>query len=83
MLDAAQAVVGTSFAPKMLVPVLVGRTTMNLYPFIDTAMLVHERAHAFQINKTALSLQALELRVMLDALGAQLNLSACVRQRHE
>jgi hypothetical protein len=52
---------------------------MNLYPVIDTTMLVHERAHTFQINKTALSLQALNLRVMLDALGAQLTLSASVK----
>ncbi len=78
MTDAAQTVVGTSFTPKTLVPVLVGRTTVNLYPVIDTTMLVHERAHAFQINKTALLLQALDLCVMLDALGAQLNLSASV-----
>ncbi len=62
MTDAAQAVVGTSFAP----------------PVVDTTMQVHERAHAFQINKTALSSQAIELCVMLDALGAQLNLSASV-----
>ncbi len=41
-------------------------------------MLVHKHAHAFQINKTALLLQALELHVMLDALGAQLNLSASI-----
>jgi hypothetical protein len=78
MTDAAQAIVGTSFAPKTLVPVSAGRTTMNLYPVIDTMMLVHKHAHAFQINKTALSLQALNLHVMLDALGAQLNLSASV-----
>jgi hypothetical protein len=78
MTDAAQAVVGTSFTLKMLVPVSVGRTTMNLYPVIDTTMLVHERAHAFQINKTALLLQTLNLCVMLDALGAQLNLSVSV-----
>jgi hypothetical protein len=78
MSDAAQAVVGTSFAPKTLVPVSVGHTPVNLYPIVDTTMLVHERTHAFQINKTALLLQALELRVMLDALGAQLNLSASV-----
>jgi hypothetical protein len=78
MMDAAQAVVGTSFAPKTLVPVLVGCTTVNLYPVVNTTMLVHEHAHAFQINKTALSLQALDLRVMLDALGAHLNLSASI-----
>jgi hypothetical protein len=79
MSDAAQAVVGMSFAPKTLVPVLVGRMTVNLYPVVDTMMLVHERTHAFQINKTALLLQALKLCVMLDALRAQLNLSASVK----
>jgi hypothetical protein len=79
MTDAAQAVVGTSFAAKTLVPILFGHTTMNLYPVVDTTMLVHERAHAFQINKTALLSQALNLRVMLDTLGAQLNLSASVK----
>ncbi len=79
MTDAAQAVVGTTFAPKTLVPVLVGRTTMNLYPIVNTTMLVQKRANAFQINKNALLLQALNLRVMLDALGAQLNLSTSVK----
>ncbi len=79
MSDVAQAIVGTSFAPKMLVLVLVGRTTVNLYPIVDTMMLVHERTHAFQINKTTLLLQALELRVVLDALGAQLNLSVSIK----
>jgi hypothetical protein len=73
MTDATQAVVGMPFAPKTLVPVSVGHTTVNLYPVVDTTMLVHEHAHTFQINKTALLLQALDLRVMLDALGAQLN----------
>jgi hypothetical protein len=78
MSDAAQAVVGTSFALKTLVPVLIWRKTVNLYPIVNTTMLVHNHARAFQINKTALLLQALELPVMLDALGAQLNLSASV-----
>jgi hypothetical protein len=41
-------------------------------------MLVQECMHALQINKTALLLQALNLHVMLDALGAQLNLSASI-----
>ena len=37
-----------------------------------------QRAHAFHINKTALSSQNIDLRVQLDALGHQLNLSATV-----
>jgi hypothetical protein len=73
-----QASVSTPFAPRTLVPVSVGCTTMNLYPVIDHTMMVHKQAHAFQINKTALSLQAFVLGVMLDALGQQLNLSASV-----
>jgi hypothetical protein len=73
-----QASVSTLFAPRTLVPVSVGCTTVNLYPVVDHTMMVHKRAHAFQINKNALSSQALDLRVMLEALGQQLNLSASV-----
>ncbi len=73
-----QAYASTLFAPRTLVPVSVGRTTANSYPAVDHTMMIHERAHAFQINKTALSLQALDPHVMLDMLGQQLNLSASV-----
>jgi len=66
------------FAPRALVPVNTGRGTVNLYPVIDQTMATHERAHAFHINKTALSSQNIDLRVQLDALGHQLNLSATV-----
>ena len=51
---------------------------VNLYPIIDQSMATHEQAHAFHINKTALLLQNIDLRVQLDALGHQLNLSAKV-----
>jgi hypothetical protein len=37
---------GTPFAPRALVPVAVGRSTVNLYPVIDPSMPVEERAHA-------------------------------------
>jgi hypothetical protein len=69
---------GTSFAPRTLVPINVGRSTINLYPIIDQTMLPHKRAHAFHINKTALSSQSIDLRVQLDAFGHQLNLNATV-----
>jgi hypothetical protein len=69
--------VGT-FVPRALVPVTVGRSTIKLYPIIDGNMATHEQAHAFHINKTALLLQYIDLRVQLDALGHQLNLSATV-----
>ena len=69
---------GGPFIPRALVPVHVGRSTVNLYPIIDTSMATHERAHTYHINKTALSSQNIDLRVQLDALGHQLNLSATV-----
>jgi len=52
--------------------------TVKLYPLVDSTMKPTERAHAFQINKTALTAPGIDRRVMLDTLGAQLNLSAIV-----
>ena len=69
---------GGPFIPRTLMPVNVGHSTVNLYPIIDPSMATHERAHAYHINKTALSSQNIDLRVQLDALGHQLNLSATV-----
>ena len=66
------------FAPQAVLPVNVGRATVNLYPVIDQSMAPHERAHVFHINKTALLLQNINLRVQVDALGHQLNLSATI-----
>jgi hypothetical protein len=39
-------------------------------------MEVHERAHAFHVNKAALASQTIPIRLQLDALGNQLNLAA-------
>jgi hypothetical protein len=64
-----QASVSTLFAPRTLVPVSVGRTTVNVYPIVDHTMMVHKQVHAFQINKTGLSSQAFDLHVMLHALN--------------
>jgi hypothetical protein len=69
---------GTPFAPRVLVPVAVGHTMVNLYAIIDPGMPVEERAHAYQINKTALASAPIDLQVQLDALGQQLNLAATV-----
>ena len=73
----SHAVAG-GFTPRALIPVSVGRFTVNLYPIVNATMTVQERAHAFQINKAALLSLAIDLRAMLDALGAQLDLSASV-----
>ena len=43
---------------------------------MDEIMEVHERVHAFHVNKAALALQTITTRLQLDALGNQLNLAA-------
>jgi hypothetical protein len=51
---AAPEVPGAQFAPRVLVPVSIGRTTINLYQCVDSYMQPNERAHAYHINLTAL-----------------------------
>ena len=61
-----------TFTPKSLMPVAIGRQTVNLYPVIDTTMCAHERAYAFHVNKTNLANVTLTPRQMLTALGQQI-----------
>ena len=42
------------FVPQALEPVQIDKMTVKLYPVVDLTMKPPERAHAFQINKTAL-----------------------------
>ncbi len=77
MSDAAiTPVAGGQFTPRTLVAVRVSTYTMNLYPVFDENMGVHERAHAYHVNKAALAAQTIPIRLQLDALGNQLNLGA-------
>jgi hypothetical protein len=69
---------GAPFAPRALVPISVGRSTVYVYPGINSTMLPNERAHAYHINLTALTSQNLDLHLQLDALGHQLNLQVTV-----
>ena len=66
------------FVPCALEPVQVDKMTVKLYPIIDSTMKPPKRAHAFQVNKTTLMAPGIDRYVMLDVLGAQLNLSAIV-----
>jgi hypothetical protein len=69
---------GPPFAPRALVPVNIGHSTVNLYPVIDPIMQPHERTHAFYINKRVSFSQTIDLQIQLNALGHQLNLSTTV-----
>ena len=74
----SQVVYEMGFAPLDLVDVPVGRMTVKLYPKITPAMPVHERVHAFQVNKAALKDLLTDLRLVINAFGAQLNASSTV-----
>ena len=74
----SRVVYGMGFTPLDLVDVPVGRMTIKLYPKITPVMPVHERAHAFQVNKATLKDLPTDLRLVIDAFGAQLNASLTV-----
>jgi hypothetical protein len=68
------------FAPLDLVDVSVGQSSIKLYPRLTASMPVYEQAHAFQVNKTALTnAQGVEISQILDAFGAQMNSSSTVK----
>ena len=71
-------VAGAQFTPRTLVAVRIGSYTVNLYLVVDDTMEVHERAHAFHVNKAALASQTIPTQLQLDALGNQLNLAETV-----
>jgi hypothetical protein len=61
------------FTPLDLVDVHVGCMTVKLYLKIGPAMQIWERAHTYQINKTALMNLPTDLKLIINAFGAQLN----------
>jgi hypothetical protein len=69
---------GMSFVPHDLVPVQIGWYTATVYPKVDSAMPVHERAHAFQVARSTFELLPINARLVLDALGMHLNCSAII-----
>jgi hypothetical protein len=66
------------FSPLDPVDVPIGRMTVKLYPKITAAMPVHERTHAFQVNKSALKDLPTDFWLVIDAFGVQLNSSSTV-----
>ena len=78
MSDSAAPKVNYMFVPQPLELVQVDKMALKLYPVIDLKMKPPEHAHAYQINKTALAAPGIDPRMMLDTLGALLNLSTIV-----
>jgi hypothetical protein len=65
-------------APKQLVPVSVGRYQVNLYPKLQPGALLITRAHAYHICKSALAALNIDIHILFDALGSQLNCMATI-----
>jgi hypothetical protein len=66
------------FVPKDCVTIQVGRLSASVYPKVESSMPVFEHAHAFQVTKSALESLAVDTRLILEAMGTQLNCSMTV-----
>jgi hypothetical protein len=67
-----------SFVPKDCVTIQVRCLLASVYPKVEPSMPVFECAHAFQVTKSALESLAVDTRLILEAMGAQLNCSTTV-----
>jgi hypothetical protein len=64
-----------AFVPCELVIIQVGRLSANVYPNGEPGMSNFERAHTFQVIKSALKPLPISTHLILDAIGLQLNCS--------
>ncbi len=80
MLDKRPGLLKTNhvFVPRPVESVQIDKQTVKLYPVVDLTMKPLKRAHAFQINKTALAAPGINQCAMFDVLSAQLNFSTIV-----
>ncbi len=62
------------FAPRMPEIVLIGKTSVSLYPKVDPPMSDPEKAMAYQQNCTALAIADLDQRVRILVLAERLHL---------
>ena len=66
------------FCPQNLVEYKLGKLSVKLYPTITPTMPIPERAHAYQVNKSALLQVNAEIRPTIDLFAIQLNCSTTV-----
>ncbi len=66
------------FVPQQLVTVSVGWYQLNLYPKLSPGASLIKRTHAYQICKSPLAALNINIRVIFDALGSQLNCMATI-----
>ena len=71
--------VAMGFTPNDLVDIFVGQASAKVHPKITQSMPPFERAHAYQVKKTALENLPTNLHLIFDAFGAQLNASLTIK----
>jgi hypothetical protein len=74
-----QVVHEKGFAPLDPVDVRISTMTVKLYHKITANMPVHERAHAFQVNKSTLKDLPTDFWLVIEAFGVQLNASSTIK----
>jgi hypothetical protein len=72
------SVEATGFTSRDHVEIHVGAIMAKVYPKILPTMVVFKRAHAFQVNKTALTNLQADLHLVFDASSRQLNATSTV-----
>ena len=78
MMSAPPASIEMTFVPLQLIQIQIGKATVYVYPVVTPNMPIFERAHAFQVVKTATENLPVDMRLIFDAIGTQLNCSAIV-----
>ncbi len=78
MTSSANPVHKMTFVLQDLVTIQVGGLSASVYPKVDPSMPVFERAHAFQVIKSALKALPIDMRLIINAVGSQLNCSAII-----
>ena len=71
-----------AFVPRDLVSIQVGRLYASVYPKVEPTMPIHERAHAFQVIKSTLKSLPVDTRLILEAIGTQLNCNSIKFSKH-
>jgi hypothetical protein len=69
---------GIAFVPKELVTIQVGCMSASVYPKVEPTMPIYELAHAYQVIKSALESLPVDMHLILEAIGMQLNCSAII-----
>jgi hypothetical protein len=67
-----------AFVPRELVTIQVGHMSASVYPKVEPTMPIHELAHAYQAIKSAHKSLPVDMPLILEAIGMQLNCNSII-----